>query len=247
MEYRGTIEGLKNIVRKAGYEIIEPKFTQHMSPNLLHQIEISEGGVIIWNDSTGEIALLGRKILWQRLKKELTQHMEKKSKTASHLSKSLSPKVCIVHGHDSAALKELELILLKLKLKPYILQNTSNNGLTIMEALEKESCKPTSSIGFGIVLLTPDDMGYAKTDSVTAAQPRARQNVILEMGMLISALSRGKVAILIKQNVETPSDAHGIIYIPFKNNVKETVPKLATQLKAAGYIFDTDQLTDALN
>lgn len=116
-----------------------------------------------------------------------------------------------------------------------------------MEALEKESCKPTSSIGFGIVLLTPDDMGYAKTDSVTAAQPRARQNVILEMGMLISALSRGKVAILIKQNVETPSDAHGIIYIPFKNNVKETVPKLATQLKAAGYIFDTDQLTDALN
>ncbi|WP_342412877.1 hypothetical protein [Bartonella birtlesii] len=80
MEYRGTIEGLKNIVRKAGYEIIEPKFTQHMSPNLLHQIEISEGGVIIWNDSTGEIALLGRKILWQRLKKELTQHMEKNQK-----------------------------------------------------------------------------------------------------------------------------------------------------------------------
>nr|WP_280109568.1 TIR domain-containing protein [Bartonella florencae] len=60
-------------------------------------------------------------------------------------------------------------MLRKFWLEPYLLQNTSGNGLTIIEALEKEICKPTSSIGFGIVLLTPDDMGYFKTASAKTA------------------------------------------------------------------------------
>ncbi|GAA5110267.1 hypothetical protein GCM10023261_13840 [Bartonella jaculi] len=84
-----------------------------------------------------------------------------------------------MHGHDHSALEQLQLILLKLNLKPYILQNTSGNGLTIIEALEKEICTPTRSTKFGIVLLTPDDFGYAKSKGETAAKPRARQNVIL--------------------------------------------------------------------
>ncbi|WP_156851198.1 TIR domain-containing protein [Bartonella refiksaydamii] len=246
MEYRGTIEGLKNIVRKAGYEIIEPKFTQHVSHNLLHQIEISEGGVIIWHEGTGIISIFSRKIIQEKLEKALAKHIEEKSKTASHVSKPLSPEIFIVHGHDSAALKDLKLVLYELGLKPYILQDTSGNGLTIIEALEKEICKPTRSIKFGIVLLTPDDMGYSRTAGTTAA-PRARQNVILEMGMLISALSRKNVAILIKQDVEIPSDVHGIIYLPFKDHVKKTVPKLVDRLIESGFTLDPAAISRALN
>ncbi len=249
MEYRGTIEGLIDIIRKCGYEIIEAKPLSHNSPEVYQIIILNAGSINWYGGSSGKIVFQSSGPLQEKLKKDLAKHLGKKSKTSSPKTSSNTSdkKVFVVHGHDSAALEQLELILRRLGLEPYILQNTSGNGLTIIEALEKEICKPTSSTKFGIVLLTPDDMGYSKRDVPEKAQPRARQNVILEMGMLISALSREKVAVLIKQDVETPSDIAGIIYIPFENHVKETVPKLVNRLKSAGYTFDTDQFSDALN
>ena len=47
-----------------------------------------------------------------------------------------------------------------------------------------------------IVLLTPDEMGYAKSAGEKEAQPPARRNVVLEMGILISAVGRKNVGIL---------------------------------------------------
>ena len=41
---------------------------------------------------------------------------------------------------------------------------------------------------FGIVLMTPDDKGYADRDGSQATQPRARQNVVLEMGAHSTAM-----------------------------------------------------------
>ncbi|MCZ2157986.1 nucleotide-binding protein [Bartonella sp. 220] len=189
-------------------------------------MKTSKGKTITWFTNTGIVYCHGERTI----EKELAKHIKEKSSPPSL-------KVFIVHGHDSAALEQLELILHKLKLEPYVLQNTSGNGSTIIEALETEICTPTRSIKFGIVLLTPDDMGYAKSAGATAAKPRARQNVILEMGMLMSALSRKNVAILIKedQNIEKPSDMSGIMYIPFQEHVKETVPKLTEQLIDSGY------------
>ena len=57
--------------------------------------------------------------------------------------------------------------------------------------------------------------------------------------MLISALGRRNVAILKKGHLEAPSDVQGIIYLPFNEHVKETVPKLVDRLRDAG--FDLDQ------
>jgi len=91
-------------------------------------------------------------------------------------------KVFVVHGHDAVAREQLELVLHKLGLYPFVLQNTSGGGLTIIEALEQEIGPNSNQARFGIVLLTPDDMGYVKHDAPENAQPRARQNVILEMG-----------------------------------------------------------------
>ena len=88
-------------------------------------------------------------------------------------------------------------------------------------------------------------MGYIKNDAPENAQPRARQNVILEMGMLISAIGRGNVAILKKGHLEIPSDANGILYIPFNDHIKETVPKLTDRLRAAGFVFNPATITNA--
>jgi predicted nucleotide-binding protein len=152
--------------------------------------------------------------------------------------------IFVVHGHDTAAREQLELVLHKLRLEPFVLQNTDGGGGTILERLEQMIGKKAQS-AFGIVLLTPDDLGYAKRDGEGEAKPRARQNVILELGMLLASLTRERVAILSKGYVEHPSDMAGLIYIGFNDHVKETVPKLASRLQAAGIPLDAQAIAHA--
>ena len=98
---------------------------------------------------------------------------------------------------------------------------------------------------FGIVLLTPDDMGYKQEHGPENAEPRARQNVVMEMGMLIAAFGRDRVAILKKGHVEVPSDASGIIYLPFNNHVKETTAKLCQRFGEAGFELNSSAIAKA--
>ncbi|WP_375668881.1 TIR domain-containing protein [Bartonella sp. MR168JLCBS] len=246
-EYNGTLEDLKNIIRKAGYQITDVKAIQKSPYGFTYKIEASEGRIILWDDNTGKTVILGEKIFCHELEKALAKHLEEtstipSSKTAPNTS---NKKIFIVHGHDRYALKELELILLKLGLEPYILQNTSGNGLTIIQTLKKEICD--SSIGFGIVLLTHDDMGYAISQGAEKVQPRARQNVIFEMGMLAAALPLERIAILQKEGIEMLSDVGGVYYLSFKEHVKETFPKLIERLGEADFSFNINEITRALN
>ncbi|WP_375675432.1 TIR domain-containing protein [Bartonella sp. CL100XZDX] len=249
MKYSGTFEDLKDIVKTAGYKIIETKFLS-LNSSKGYQIKTSEGGVINWYESTGTINVQGKESAVTNLEKALVKHIQETStnpspKTASNTLESSPKKIFIVHGHDRTALKQLTSILNDFNLEPYILQNTGGNGLTIIEALEKGIC--SDFIKFGIVLLTPDDIGYAKSAGKKAAQPRARQNVIFEMGMLAAALPLERIAILQKEGIEILSDVNGVYYLSFKEHVKETFPKLIKRLKEADFSFNTDTITHALN
>lgn len=141
-------------------------------------------------------------------------------------------KIFVVHGHDRDARDQLELVLHRLGLDPFILQNNDGGGKTIIEALEKNIYQEAA---FGIVLLTPDDFGYGKAETEADRKPRARQNVILEMGMVMAALGRDRMAILQKGVLERPSDTDGILRIEFNGHARETVPKLVQRLQAAGF------------
>ena len=156
-----------------------------------------------------------------------------------------SNKVFVVYGHDIAACEQLELVLRRLDLDPFVLGNTSGGGLTIIEALEQEIKSVSTGNRFGIVLLTPDDMGFKQEDCHTNAEPRARQNVVMEMGMLIAAFGRQRVAILKKGHVVVPSDASGIIYLSFNKHVKEAAPKLCQRLRDAGFKLNPESITQA--
>jgi predicted nucleotide-binding protein len=90
--------------------------------------------------------------------------------------------------------------------------------------------------------MTPDDMGYTATEGPAAAQPRARQSVVLEVGMLLSAFGRTNVAMLKRGPVDVPSDAQGIIYLAFEKHVKEVVPRLVARLREAGFDLDPDNI-----
>ena len=144
-------------------------------------------------------------------------------------------KIFVVHGHDTGALEQLELVLRRLGLDPYILQNNDGESKTLIEALEQQIYKEAT---FGIVLLTPDDFGYPKSKTDKDRQPRARQNVILELGMVLASLGRERMVLLKKGALEMPTDVSGIIYLEFNEHVKEVAVKLATRMKGAGIEID---------
>lgn len=254
MKHNGSFEDLKTIIRGVGREIISDAPTDNGG-----QIKTSDGACLNWYKSTGTIQFQGKLEARSRLEEDLKKYTATYSSfsgtsthnantlpaqtAASHQSKA--NKVFIVHGHDVSACEQLELVIHKLGLDPFVLQNTAGSGLTIIEALEKEIGSCQNAARFGIVLLTPDDIGYSKQAGDKEAQPRARQNVVLEMGMLIAAVGRPNVAILKKQHLEVPSDAQGILYIPFNDHVKETVPKLVDRLRNAGFVLSPESITRA--
>lgn len=84
------------------------------------------------------------------------------------------------------------------------------------------------------MLLTPDDEGNLKGEE---PQPRARQNVLLELGYFIGKLTRAQVCTLKVGDLEVPSDWRGVIDEPFDNGGawRQT---LARELDAAGYDID---------
>lgn len=251
MKHDGTLEDLKTIIRGCGFNISEVKDQEHG-----HQIKTSEGAIVSFYTSTGKLNFQGKKEPKEKLIAAWGSYTGNSSTTKVATESAPDPeapsnptaankKVFLVHGHDTTAREQLELVLHKLGLDPFVLANTGGGGLTIIEALEAEIGPSNKQARFGIVLMTPDDKGYSKIDGLENAQPRARQNVVLEMGMLISAIGRGNVAILKKGHIEVPSDAQGILYIPFNDHVKETVPKLVDRLRAAGFVLNPANITKA--
>lgn len=90
-------------------------------------------------------------------------------------------------------------------------------------------------VSFAVVILTPDDVGRAK--SVRALEPRARQNVLLELGYFMGKLGRSKVCALKKGAVEIPSDFAGVVWEEMDANGGWKT-KLARELQAAGHVID---------
>ncbi len=250
MKHKGSFEDLKTLVRAVGREI-----TSSDSTGNAHQIKTGDGAVVNWYESTGTVQFQGAPEAKKKLEADLATYTGAPLATSANnanpatatapASVPTASKVFVVHGHDTVAREQLELVIHKLGLEPYVLQNTGGGGLTIIEALESEIGPRAGAAKFGIVLLTPDDVGYAKAAGEKEAQPRARQNVVLEMGMLISALGRKNVAILKKQHLEIPSDAQGILYIPFNDHVKEAVPKLVDRLRVSGFVLNPEAITRA--
>lgn len=136
----------------------------------------------------------------------------------------------IVHGHAGELREAVARFLERIGLKPIILHEQANQGKTVIEKFEAHA-----SVGFAIILLTPDDLGGAVGGG--AQQPRARQNVILELGYFIGRLTRARVCALKAGDLELPSDILGIVWTPFDagGGWKQA---LAKELEAAGYHID---------
>lgn len=244
-EFKGSLQELKDIVSQRGCAGVWSDISNG------NQFKTSDGGILNWFSATGRINFQGSAAGKGKLQAlfggedATVMLVPQKNGMPTAIEIGTKEKVFVVHGHDTASREQLELVLHKLGLDPYVLANTGGGGMTIIEALEKEIGGHPDAARFGIVLMTPDDVGYSKRDGEGKAEPRARQNVVLEMGMLISALRRPNVAILKKGHLEVPSDADGILYIGFNDHVKETVPRLAERLNHAGFKIDAQSIAKA--
>lgn len=144
--------------------------------------------------------------------------------------------VFVVHGHDTLAKLELARTLEKLNLTAIVLHEQANEGKTVIEKFERNA----SRVAFAVILLTPDDAGYpaGKPEDVS---PRARQNVLLELGYFLGALGRSRVCVLHKGQVEIPSDYLGVVYLQMDESGAWRF-SLAKELKQAGLPIDLNAL-----
>lgn len=73
-------------------------------------------------------------------------------------------------------------------------------------------------------------------DLVLRAQPEleARQNVWVEVGRFWGRLGRDRVLLLVRGNLEIPSDLDGIEYHSYKQSVLELEPKIQSFLLQLG-------------
>lgn len=157
-------------------------------------------------------------------------------KEAPKLSSSRA--VFIVHGHDEAIKQTVARLLEQLELNPIILHEKPDKGQTIIEKLETSSSE--IDIGYAVVILTPDDAG-AKISEKENLLPRARQNVVFELGYFIAKLGRQRVQALYAEGVELPSDYQGVLYTQL-DNAGAWKLKLAKEMKAAGIDIDLNKL-----
>jgi predicted nucleotide-binding protein len=96
-----------------------------------------------------------------------------------HIGSKASPKVFLVHGREDGPREAVARFLERLGFEPIILHEQANQGRTVIEKVEAHS-----DVGFAVVLLTPDDEGNLRGE---ASQPRARQNVLLELGISLAS------------------------------------------------------------
>ncbi len=146
-----------------------------------------------------------------------------------------SDKVFVVHGRDEGARESVARFLERLGLTPVILHEQPNRGRTIIEKFVDHS-----DVGFAVVLLTGDDVGRLADKMPDADKPRARQNVILELGFFLGRLGRERVCPLYRPGVELPSDYDGVVFVELDRNGAWKM-LLARELKAAGLPVDMNR------
>lgn len=148
--------------------------------------------------------------------------------------KSDTNEVFIVHGHDDGVKQAVARFLEQLELSPTILHEQPNLGRTLIEKFEQHA-----QTTFAVILLTPDDVGKTK-EGDEELKPRARQNVILELGYFLGVLGRERVCPLVTEGVEIPSDYDGVAYVPLDDSGGWRL-ELIRELKAAGFDVDANR------
>jgi FixJ family two-component response regulator len=132
--------------------------------------------------------------------------------------------IFISHGHNEVLWRRIrDFLTTRLRLTTIVLQDLPNQGLTVVEKLERasERCR------FAVILLTKDD-------EQRSGGLRARQNVVHEIGFFQGKYGRHNVVLLAEEGVELFSNISGIIRLEFApDHFDEILEPLRQEIEAA--------------
>jgi predicted nucleotide-binding protein len=142
------------------------------------------------------------------------------------------------HGHNATLKYEIAHTLQNAGLDVTILHEQTNQGRTLLEKFADHAAEA----GFAVVLLTADDVGSAGGVSMhEPLQPRARQNVVFELGFFFGLLGRGRVCAVYEKGVELPSDLQGLARVEH-DSAGRWKHDVAKEIHAAGILVDFSKL-----
>ncbi len=147
--------------------------------------------------------------------------------------------VFIVHGRDNESV-----INLKNWIKdnhPDIEAQSFEDISTLGEPIPKQFEQMATLADAAIVMATPDDFGRLKDDYKES--PRARQNVWIELGWFWARLGITRTLLLIKGELDVPTDLGGLLYSHFSCCISEAsadLDKFIRNLRSS----DPDSVTE---
>lgn len=145
--------------------------------------------------------------------------------------------IFVVHGQNETKTHEVQRFLTEVTGRlVQVLHEQPNRGATLIEKFERHA----EQAAFAVVVLTADDIGGSKgTEKLV---PRARQNVVFELGFFFGSHGRSRVAVLYEEGIEQPSDIRGLVYIALDDQGAWKV-EMARELEAANIKVDFNKAT----
>ncbi len=141
------------------------------------------------------------------------------------------PRLMIVHGRSNDRMLVEQILRAQGVTDPIVLRERFKAGETVPEKFEREALQADGAL----VLFTPDD--EAASLFTAAGEPvstgelrmrvRARQNVSLEYGWFWGRLGRDRVLLLLKGELELPSDLAGLLYQSYNQSPEECQDAIA--------------------
>lgn len=186
-----------------------------MGVRLIPVAAFGGAGRLLWQQLTDQfgwsVAKLPSRHTWDRL-----GHAQAALEAINREISAL-PRIMIVHGRDSDREAVKEILHTQGVAAPIVLREQFRPGDTITEKFEHEALQ----VDGALVLATPDDEAAALLDpsgepmSADDLRKRARQNVILEYGWFWGKLGRSRVLLVLKGELELPTDLAGLLYTSY--------------------------------
>jgi hypothetical protein len=154
------------------------------------------------------------------------------------------PRIMIVHGRsrDREDVKNIMETAVRPRLhSPQILEKAGGSG---MEPISQQFAEIAGGCTGAIIIATPDDIGTTVMDdrgavlpasATRAFQPRARENVWIELGWLWSRLGTERVMLLLKGDTNIPSDLGGARFVKYEKSpdeVKDNIIHFVEELRS---------------
>lgn len=203
-------------------------------------------------EGVNDLSFEKQSALWEALNQEVSERLRKLKSYKNRLELLAEPDelqtppgrsssnclssnaIFVVHGRDKERRLEVQRFIERCtNCKPIILSDQPNRGQDLLGKFQREA----ETACFAVVIMSGDDEGRLRAME-GELQPRARQNVIFELGYFIGLLGREKVAVLYGSNVELPSDFGGVVYIQMDQDWKFD---LSRELKEAKIEVDLNK------